>query len=411
MKRCLYVLLILLLASSLNAQTSKRLKELEQKRKAALERIETASRELNQTKTTAKNTLMKLNVLNEQIKAREAFIRELNKELRALDMEVAETKAAYEEQSRLLSIKKDGYARSLRLMSRRNKSEDRWLFLLSSSDLAQMTRRMRYLSEYADYQKVQAVEINRKQAELNEKRLALERAYREKDAVKRKELQETNLLAREKKQKDALVASLKKQEKALAAEVQRQKKLADQLNRQIETIIAEEARKAAEAAARDKNRTPATTQGGYAMTEAEKKLSGDFGKLQGQLPYPISKPGIIVVHYGEQKFQELKHVQSNSKGIDIKTSPGAEALAIYNGVVTRVFALPGFNNSVIVRHGNYLSVYANLETIHVKAGDKVKTGQSLGKIFVDEAQDNQTILHFQLFRDTQRLNPEQWIHK
>lgn len=410
MKHRLLALLSLLLVLGLNAQTSKRLTDLEKQRKAALERIEAASRELNKTKTTAKNTLIKLNVLNDQIKARESFLTVLNKELRTLDGEVAETKAAYEEQSRRLSIKKDGYARSLRLMSRRNKSEDRWMFLLSSSDLSQMTRRMRYLSEYADYQKVQAVEITRKQAELNEKRLSLEKAYREKDAVKRKEVQETTLLAREKKQKDELVSTLKKQEKSLTAEMQRQKKLADQLNRQIDNIIAEEARKAAEAAAKDKNRTT-TVKGGYAMTEAEKKLSGDFGKLQGQLPYPLSVPGVIVVHFGEQKFQELKHVQNSSKGIDIKTSPGAEALAIYTGVVTRVFALPGFNNSVIVRHGNYLSVYANLVSIHVKAGDKVKTGQSLGRIFVDEAQNNQTILHFQLFRDTQRLNPELWIHK
>ncbi|NLT04306.1 MAG: peptidoglycan DD-metalloendopeptidase family protein [Bacteroidales bacterium] len=410
MRPFLLALLACLLASGLSAQTSKRLTDLEQKRKAALERIETASRELNKTKTTTKNTLIKLNVLNDQIKARESFLNVLNKELRTLDGEVSETKAAYEEQSRRLSIKKDGYARSLRLMSKRNKSEDRWMFLLSSSDLAQMTRRMRYLSEYADFQKVQAVEITRKQAELNEKRLALERAYREKEAVKRKEVQETTILAREKKQKDALVSTLKKQEKSLTAEMQRQKKLADQLNRQIENIIAEEARKAAAAAAKDKNRT-AAVKGGYAMTEAEKKLSGDFGKLQGQLPYPLSKPGVIVVHYGEQKFHELKHVQNSSKGIDIKTGAGAEALAIYNGVVSKVFALPGFNNSVIVRHGNYLSVYANLESIHVKAGDKVKTGQSLGKIFIDEAQGNQTILHFQLWKDTQRLNPELWIHK
>lgn len=410
MKRMLVVLLTCLLVTGLGAQTSKRLTDLEKQRKEALERIEAASRELSKTKTTAKNTLIKLNVLNDQIKARESFLTVLNKELRTLDGEVAETKAAYEELSRHLSIKKDGYARSLRLMSKRNKSEDRWLFLLSSSDLAQMTRRMRYLSEYADYQKVQAIEITRKQAELNEKRLVLEKAYREKAAVKRKEVQETALLAREKKQKDDLVSTLKKQEKSLTAEMQRQKKLADQLNRQIDNIIAEEARKAAEAAAKDKNRT-AAVKGGYAMTEAEKKLSGDFGKLQGKLPYPLSLPGVIVVHFGEQKFQELKHVQNSSKGIDIKTSAGAEALAIYNGVVTRIFALPGFNNSVIVRHGNYLSVYANLVSIHVKAGDKVKTGQSLGKIFVDETQNNQTILHFQLFRDTQRLNPELWIHK
>jgi len=410
MRKVIVFLLTCLLLSSVTAQSSKRLTDLEKKRKAALERIEETTRQLNKNKSTAKNTLYKLNVLNDQIKAREKFLGVLNKELGALDTEVDETKEEYAEMSRRLSIKKEQYARSLRLMSRRNKSEDKLMFLLSSKDLSQLTRRMRYLSEYSDYQKVQAAEITRKQAELDEKRLALERAYREKEAVKKKKVQEANLLEKEKGQKTEVIKELKAKEKTLTAEVQKQKKLADQLNKQIENLIAEEARKAAEAAAKDKNRK-AETKGGYAMTEAEKLLSGDFSKLQGQLPYPVSLPGTIVVHYGEQKFQELKHVQNNSKGIDIQTKPGAYALAIYNGTVSKVFALPGFNNSVIVRHGNYLSVYANLATISVKAGDKVKTGQSIGKIYVDSQQNDQTIMHFQLWKDTQRLNPEVWLHK
>ncbi len=413
MKRVLSILLIVCAAGflPLSAQSSKRLSDLERKRKEALESIEETSRQLNKNKTTAKNTLYKLNVLNDKIKKRESFLKVLDTELNELDSEVVENKTAYEDLSRDLSVKKQQYARSLRLMARRNKSEDRLMFLLSSKSLNQMGRRIRYLNEYSDFQKVQAAEITHKQNELQEKRMDLERSYREKEAVKHKEVQETSLLQNEKKDKTKLVSSLKSKEKTLNAEIQRQKKLADQLNRQIENLIAEEARKAAALAAKEKNRTTPTTKGGYAMTEQEKNLSGDFGKLQGRLPYPVSQPGTIVVHYGEQKFQDLKYVQNSSKGIDIRTKAGAEALAIYNGTVSKVFSLPGYNNSIIVRHGNYLSVYANLSGIHVKAGDRVKTGQSLGKIFVDEAQNDQTVLHFQLWKDTQRLNPESWIHK
>jgi murein hydrolase activator len=395
---------------TVTAQSSKRLSDLESKRKAALARIEETNRLLNQTKTSSKNALYKLNALNDQIKARESFLADLNKELKALDKEVMQNKTDYEEMSRNLSVKKEQYAHALRLMSRKNKTEDKLMFLLSASSLNQMARRTRYLSEYASYQKVQARELIKKQQELKELRLALERSYREKDAVKRKELQEKATLTSEKNQKASLINELKSKEKSLNSEILKQKKLADQYNKQIENLIAEEAREAAKAAAKDKNRK-AETKGGYAMTEQEKQLSGDFGKLMGRLPYPISLPGTIVVHYGEQKFQELSHVKNDSKGIDIQTKEGAEALAIYNGTVTKIFALPGFNNSVIVRHGNYLSVYANLAAIHVKVGAKVKTGQSLGTIFVDNQQNNQTILHFQLWKDTQRLNPESWIHK
>jgi len=413
MKHVLSKLLIacVILLQPVSAQTSKRLSDLEMKRKDAMKTIEETSKQLDKNKTTAKNTVYKLNVLTDKIKKRESFLKVLDTELKSIDSEVVQSKTEYEELSRDLNVKKQQYARSLRLMSRKNKSEDKLMFLLSSKNMDQMTRRLRYLSEYSDYQKVQADEISHKQVQVDGKRQELEHSYQEKDAVKSKGVQEANLLKNEKNDKTKLVNSLKSKEKTLSAEIQRQKKLADQLNRQIENIIAEEARKAAAEAAKEKNRTVPTTKGGYAMTVQEKDLSGDFGKLQGRLPYPVSQPGTIVVHYGEQKFQDLKYVENSSKGIDIRTKAGAEALAIYNGIVSKVFALPGYNNSIIVRHGNYLSVYANLSGIHVKAGDKVKTGQSLGRIFVDEAQNNQTILHFQLWKDTQRLNPELWLHK
>ncbi|MDP4278015.1 MAG: peptidoglycan DD-metalloendopeptidase family protein [Bacteroidota bacterium] len=399
-----------MLVVTVTAQNS-RLNELEKKRKAALQRIEVTSHQLDKNKATAKNTLYKLNVLNDQIKVREQYIGSLDGELTKLDKGIEELKSEYEEMSRQLSVKKEQYARSLRLMARRNKSEDRLMFILSSKDLNQLNRRMRYLSEYAEYQKIQAIEITNKQTDLKEKSLELQQAYKEKEAVKDKQVAETNQLNKEKTQKSDLINHLKKEEKTLSADIRKQKRLADQLNRQIDNIIAEEARKAAAAAAKEKNRSKPETKGGYAMTEQEKSLSGDFGRLQGRLPYPVSSPGTIVVHFGEQKYQDLKYVQNSSKGIDIQTRPGTSALAVYKGVVTKIFVLPGFNSSVIVRHGNYLSVYANLVSLTVKVGDKVRTGEPIGKIYVDADQNNQTILHFQLFKDTQRLNPELWLHK
>ncbi|MDD4431939.1 MAG: M23 family metallopeptidase, partial [Bacteroidales bacterium] len=129
------------------------------------------------------------------------------------------------------------------------------------------------------------------------------------------------------------------------------------------------------------------------------------------LPFPLHDPGTIIVHFGQQKFQELKYVQTNSKGIDIQTRAGASARAVFKGTVSKIFMVPGMNASVIVRHGKYLTVYSNLEEVRVKLGDNVKTGELLGKVFVDKEQANQTILHFQIWQDKQRLNPELWIRK
>ncbi|MEA4841252.1 MAG: peptidoglycan DD-metalloendopeptidase family protein [Bacteroidales bacterium] len=411
MKRGLSILLICLLSVGFYAQSS-RLSDLEKKRKEALERVERTTQMLSKNKVTTKNTIYRLNVLGDQIKARESFLNDLSKELGVISTEMSEIQGEYSELSLNLSVKKEQYAKSIRLMSKRNKSEDKLMFILSAKDLNQMTSRMRYLDEYAGYQRVQANEISRKQTELSEKRLALETVYREKEAVKNKQAQEARILEKERGDQKNLVSQLKGKEKQLKAELSKQRKQAEQLNRQIENLIAEEARKAAEKAARDKTTVrKAETKGGYAMTVDEKKLSSDFGKNQGALPFPVSQQGTIIVHFGEQKYQDLKYVQNNSKGIDIQTRPGASAIAVFGGVVSKVFALPGFNNSVIIRHGNYLTVYANLSSIYVKAGDKVKIGEAIGKIFVDGEQNDLTVLHFQLWRDTQRLNPELWLRQ
>jgi len=412
MNRIIVLLWLMLAATGLFAQTSKRITELEQKRKAALEQVEKTTQMLSKTKRTAQNILLRLNALNKQIAARESYIRELNKQLVIISAEVEENQTEYTELARRLSVKKSNYAKSLRLMAVHNQTEDKLMFILSARDLNQLTRRMRYLDEYAKYEKIQGRQISHKQDELTDKRIALEMSYKEKDAVKGKQLQESAQLQREQGVKKDLVAELKGKEKQLKTDIATQKRQADQFSRQIQNIIAEEMRKANEKAAADKSKPRvAEVKGGYAMTAEEKQLSGDFGSHQGSLGYPVSLPGTIVVHFGEEKYQDLKYVQSTSKGIDIQTRDGANALCVFNGVVSKIFPLPGFNISVIVRHGNYLTVYANMSNVYVKSGQKVHTGEALGRVFTDSENGNQTILHFQLWKDTQRLNPENWLKR
>ncbi len=402
--------LAVLLAPVYGQNSNSRIQELEKKRKEALQRIEETSAILNKNKATTKNSIYKLNVINDKIRARQKFIGEITKELTNINADVEEVKTEYTDLSSQLAVKKEQYAKSLRLMTKRNKSEDKLIFLLSSKDFAQLTRRLRYLNEYSDYQKIQAIEIRNKQGQLDDKRNELEKIYRDKKVLHDKEQFEKSILDKEKNQQNAMINNLKSKEKQLSSEISKQKKLAGNLNRQIENIIAEEARKAAASAAKEKNRTT-ETKGGYAMTQQEKVLSGDFGSNKGSLPFPVSQSGSIIVHFGDQKYQDLKYVESSSKGIDIQTRPGASAVAVYNGTVSKIFSVPGFNSSIIIRHGNYLTVYANLVGLNVKTGDKVKTGQSLGKIYSDPQQDNLTVLHFQLWKDTQRLNPESWLRR
>ena len=287
---------------------------------------------------------------------------------------------------------------------------------------------MRYLREYADWQKRQANDIVEKQAEISRKQAEMEKTRAEKRALLGTRQEESKKLESEEASQKEEVQLLNKRQKDLKADLQKKRRQAEALNRQIEKQIAEEiARAEAEAkAAREqaaakgkpvpesknepiREERVADTKGGYAMTKAEKQLSDNFANNRGRLPYPVAGRHTIVATFGEQQHQELKYVRTSNSGIDIQTSPGADARAVFNGEVTRVFVVPGYNNSVIVRHGNYLTVYSNLSQVYVKAGDRVSTRQAIGRIYSDPEDGNSTILHFQLWKEKTKLNPQPWL--
>ena len=297
---------------------------------------------------------------------------------------------------------------------------------------------MRYLREYADWQKRQANDIVEKQAEISRKQAEMEKTRAEKRVLLGTRQEESKKLESEEASQKEEVQLLNKRQKDLKADLQKKRRQAEALNRQIEKQIAEEiARAEAEAkAARERaererrareqaaakgkpvpesknepirEERVADTKGGYAMTKAEKQLSDNFANNRGRLPYPVAGRHTIVATFGEQQHQELKYVRTSNSGIDIQTSPGADARAVFNGEVTRVFVVPGYNNSVIVRHGNYLTVYSNLSQVYVKAGDRVSTRQAIGRIYSDPEDGNSTILHFQLWKEKTKLNPQPWL--
>lgn len=436
------VIFVLFWCGTLSGQNSAKVRELEKQRKAALAEIEMTTQLLNETKQTARSSLNRLNLLSQQILSRKKVISLLNQELEEIDKQIA---LAGREISRLekeLGNKRSNYGKSVRSLYKRRSSQDKLLFILSADNFAQSLRRMRYLREYADWQKRQATEIIRKQEEISDKQKDLQAKRAEKNRLLGSREEENRKLQTEESNQKEEVRQLSKKQKQLQADLQKKRRQADALNRQIEKQIAQEiaraeaeakaareraARAERERLAREKAKAAgktvaprsesepireervAETKGGYAMTKAEKRLSDDFASNRGRLPYPVTGRHTIVASFGEQQHQELKYVRTNNSGIDIQTSPGADARAVFNGEVTRVFVVPGYNNSVIVRHGNYLTVYSNLSQVYVKAGDKVTTRQPIGKIFTDTEDGNTTILHFQLWKEKTKLNPALWL--
>ena len=412
-------------------QKSARVRQLEEQRKKALAEIEMTNRLLKETTQTAQNSLNRLNLLSQQILSRKKVISLLNQEVGELDDQIVASRQEITRLEKELGGKRDNYGKSMQSMFKRRSSQDKLLFILSADNFAQSMRRMRYLREYADWQKQQATEIIDKQTEIALKQKELEKTRSEKNALLSTREQESKKLQTE-ESNQVEVQQLSKKQKELKEQLRKKQQQANALNRQIEKQIAEEiARAEAEAkAARERERRArekakaegkapakepiqeervADTKGGYAMTRAEKKLSDDFAGNRGRLPFPVAGRYTIVGTFGEQQHQELKYVRTNNSGIDIQTTPGADARAVFNGDVTRVFVVPGYNNSVIIRHGNYLTVYSNLSQVYVKAGDKVSTRQAIGKIFTDTESGNATILHFQLWKEKTKLNPSPWL--
>lgn len=422
MRKLLGLLVVLLWSVGMVAQKSEEVRRLEAQRQKTLEEIERTSRLLGETTKSAKSSLERLNLISKQILSRKKVITLLNQEIGVIDQQMRESQNRLDELGRELEQKKAAYAKSVNSLYRRGATQDKLLFILSAESFGQSLRRIRYLREYAEWQERQAHSIIEKREEIAQQRQALEKTRTEKQALLGTREQESAKLRVEEQEQKQEVQELNKRKSSLMAELKVKKKRADELNRQIEKQIAEEiARAEAEARAAEAKRKKANqpvkageervaeTKGGYAMTRAERELSGSFVSNKGRLPYPVTGRHMVVGTFGEQQHQELKYVRTNNSGIDIRTNAGADARAVFKGVVTRVFVVPGYNNSVIVRHGNYLTVYSNLSQVYVKAGDQVNTRQALGRIFSDPADGNATILHFQLWKEKTKLDPQPWL--
>lgn len=268
--------------------------------------------------------------------------------------------------------------------------------------------------------------MNRKKTELQQVKAVKE------GLLKEREEEKVKLEAQEKEQK-LLVANLKKKQRGLQNELNKQRREANQLNARIDRLIAEEIEKARKRAAEEARReaaarkkvgektekpatasTPAKSKAQpletYSMSKADRELSGNFTNNRGKLPMPITGAYIITSHYGQYSVEGLRNVKLDNKGIDIQGKLGAQARAIFDGKVAAVFKLNGLFN-VLIRHGDYISVYCNLSSASVKQGDDVTTKQILGQIFSDGADNGRTVLHFQLRKEKEKLNPEPWLNR
>ena len=398
-----YFLFCLFFSGYIYAQNTQ---ALEAQRKAVLAEIDAISSLLSEIRASTQTSLNKLNLLSSQVQSRKKAITLLNQEITGIDKDIAAMNLELNELEKDLKSKRDRYAASVQSMYTHHSSQYKWLFVLSTNNFAQLVLRMRYVREYAAWQKQQGILILKKQDEISTKKMEIEKSRAEKVTLLSVREEENNKLMKEEAAQRAEVQQLNRKQSALQTELTKQRNQATALSREIERIINNDNRRSNNVTS---SRTT-TTANNYKMTNEEQKLAADFASNRGKLPFPLSGMYRIVQSYGEYQHPQLRNVRLRSDGIDIQTTAGNEARAIFDGVVTGVFMLPGSNYySIIVRHGNYLSVYSFLSEVFVKNGDKVSTSQSLGKILTNTKNDNATILRFELRNERERLNPEVWL--
>lgn len=429
------------------AQSNKLIKELQNKRGSLQKQINATESLLKTTKRDVGSQLNNLSILTGQIEERKRYILTINNDVDAIGKELQSLDSQLSLLQKDLKDKKKKYDSSVQYLYKNKTIQEKLMFIFSAKNLGQTYRRLRYVREYATYQRMQGEEILKKQQQIHRKKLERLQVKSAKEGLLREREEEKSKLESQEKEKRSLVADLQKKQKGLQNEINKKKREASQLNARIDRLIAEEiekARKRAEEEARreaearrkaaaelerknhiSKNKEPeesATSKKSarkvekskpldtYSMSKADRELSGNFAANRGRLPIPISGPYIITSHYGQYSVEGLRNVKLDNKGIDIQGKQGAQARAIFDGKVAAVFQLNGLFN-VLIRHGNYISVYCNLSSSSVKSGDEVKTKQSIGEVFSDGSDGGRTVLHFQLRHEKEKLNPEPWLNR
>lgn len=412
--RLLLLLVAFFCVGLVPAQNSKKVQSLKKQQTTALQNIKNTNQQINKTQKTQLQALHRLEAISTEIAHINDSIKVLNAEMARTMEQEKQLTAEIADLERSLAAKKESYAKAVRSMTvRRDNRYDALMFILSASSLDQAYRRFRYLQEFSSWRKQEAKEIVKQRDDLNRRRTELLRVRKAQGEVLALRTAASQQLIRQQREQRTLVAGLRKKERTLKQELKKQQQQADALGRRIQELIEEEARKAAEAAAAKKKNsaTKPSTQAGYQMSKDEERLSRNFAQNRGKLPTPLSGRYRIIAHFGTQQHPDLKYVKINNQGIDMQTQPGTKARSVFDGVVTSIFVMPGYNTSIIVRHGEYLTIYSNLSTIYVKTGDRVKTGQELGIIYSDPEEDNRTVLHFQIRKETTKLDPELWLKK
>jgi len=394
MVTCLLLLgAVIILPTSVQAQSKR---QLQKQKKRLYDEIEIAQRLLKDTRADRKNSMQELVLLEKRISNRQEIIENINQHIALIEGNISANNAQIDSLNTQLVTLKETYANMVQDAYLTQSSYSKLMFLFSAEDFNEAYRRFKYMQYYRDHRQNQIATIVSAQDSIVAKVQLLETEKEEQQKLLTEQERERSVLENEKNDKGALLKNLKKKEKNVKYQLQKKQTALDELNRQIQAIIAKA------------TSTKTNAQGKVIPPSPEStKLSKQFAKNKGKLPWPVAK-GVVTGKFGTNRHPVLKHITTTNNGIDITTQKESIVWSVFNGQVTNILFNPSFQWAVIVKHGEYFTVYSNLVTVNVAKGDKISTKQQIGTVHTDP-NDGKTAVHLEVWKGNTKLNPIKWI--
>jgi murein hydrolase activator len=377
----------------LHAQDS--VEKIKKSREATLKEIEYASKLLLETQGKTKESLNEIDLINHKLNKRKEYLLGMELEVNVISSVIEENlKSAAALQQEINKVKKV-YGKLIYNLYRNKSLNNRIMYFMASDNMNQLYKRVRIIKIYNRFLKNRKNTLDELRNELLMKNKELVKLRGEKDILVKSARKESAVIEQEMNEKRKIVTQLKKRQKEIEDEIKEKEKTARKLENELKKIIAEERRKIRASGKKE------------FLTPGEKIISNDFEKNEGRLPWPTER-GVITGQYGEHQHPDYKSVTIRNDGVYISTSAGEAARTIFKGIISRVFTIPGENYTVIIKHGEYYTLYHNLINVRVKAGQSVNTKDVIGTVFTNE-NTKETILYFQIWKETERRDPELWL--
>ncbi|MDE5688371.1 MAG: peptidoglycan DD-metalloendopeptidase family protein [Paramuribaculum sp.] len=422
--------MLMLPADDLAAKQKRDVNKVRREQQATRKEIKETSRKITVNTRETKKQMSRLSTLSGEITAKNKEITHIRRGVDSIDARLSTVNDSIAILDTRMAALRDSYIKSLRSIQGTTGNMSQLAFIFASESFSEAYRRLRYMQEFSRWSKRKNEEIKHTTTLLAERRAVLDTMMRSRRRVMAQLTTAQKELESAKAETDKVVARLKSEGSSLKAYLKEKEQQARRLDNELDRLIAEEQRriererKEQERKEREQKKKTTPNKGtsttpakkttpksdtSTATAAADRALTGSFESNKGRLLFPVAGKYRIVRGFGRQKHPELEHVETDNSGIDIEAIGSRNVRAVFDGKVSAIFRQPGYGNIIMIRHGNYLTIYANLDGISVKNGDSVKTGQTIGTILVDPEEDNRAILHFELRKERTKLNPALWV--